>query len=405
LGKIVSCGNHGERIRSDCHVTIELSDVKGLDIQLKSKVKSLYGDAIIAQTKEIINFFDIQNAKIQINDTGALPYVIAARIEAAIKLLIETDKEFLPDFHSDLKTPETTPRDRHRVSRLYIPGNSPGLLINAGLHHPDGIILDLEDAVAPDKKHEARFLVRNALRAVNFYGAERMVRINQIPAGLQDLDFIIPHHVNLVLIPKCETAEQIKQVNERIGIISIKHNLTQKVWLMPIIESANGVMNVEVIAGAAHNIVAMAIGLEDLTADLGIQRTHEATETFFARSMVVMACKASGIQPIDSVFSDIADMEALKENALNSKALGFVGMGCIHPRQIKVIHEAFAPAIEEIEKAKKIVIAFEYAQSLGIGVVALGTKMIDPPVVKRAHHTIELAIEMDRLDKNWRELQ
>lgn len=405
MGKIITCGNQGERIRSDCQVILELTDNNGIDVQLNSKVKSLYGDSIVALAKEIFNFFGIVNARISINDSGALPYVIAARIEAAIKLLIESDKEYLPDFHIDNSLSLSTSRERHRISRLYIPGNNPGLMINAGLHHPDGIILDLEDAVAPEKKHEARFIVRNALRAVSFYGAERMVRINQIPSGLSDLDFIIPHRVNLILIPKCESIEQIKLVNERIGIISMKYNLTQKVWLMPIIESARGVMNSYDIARSAYNIVAMAIGLEDFTADLGISRTKEGTESFMARSRIVLSCKAAGIQAIDSVFSDIEDLESLRQSALQSKALGFVGMGCIHPRQIKPIHEAFAPEKAEIEKAKKIVIAFEDAQSKGMSVVALGSKMIDPPVVKKALHTLELAIEMDRLNQNWRELQ
>jgi citrate lyase subunit beta/citryl-CoA lyase len=403
LGKIVTCGNHGERIRSDCQVKFDLTENDGLDIQLNSKVKSLYGDSIIALTKEICSFFEIPNARIQINDSGALLFVIAARIESSIKLLIESDKEYLPDFHPDNKKEPDTARDRHRVSRLYIPGNNPGLMINAGLHHPDGIILDLEDAVSPARKHEARFMVRNALRAINFYGAERMVRINQIPLGLTDLDFIVPHKVDLVLIPKCETTEQIKLVNERIDILSIKHNLTHKIWLMPIIESAKGVLNAYTIANSAPNIVAMAIGLEDFTADLGVTRTKEGTESFVARCNIVLACKAAGIQAIDSVFSDIEDLEALHQTALQSKALGFVGMGCIHPRQIKPIHDAFTPTDEEIDKAKKIVIAFEDAQSKGLGVVALGSKMIDPPVVKKALHTISLAISIDRLIQNWRE--
>jgi len=403
LGKIITCGNQGERIRSDCQVILELTANNGIGIQLNSKVKSLYGDSIIALTKDIFNFFGIPNARITINDSGALPYVISARIEAAIKQLIESDKEYLPDIHIDNSLSLSTSRERHRISRLYIPGNSPGLMINAGLHHPDGIILDLEDAVAPEKKNEARFIVRNALRAVSFYCAERMVRINQIPSGLLDLDFIIPHRVNLILIPKCESSEQIKLVNERIGIISMKYNLTQKVWLMPIIESAKGIMNAYDIARSAHNIVAMAIGLEDFTADLGISRTKEGTESFVARSRMVLACKAAGIQAIDSVFSDVEDLDTLRQTALQSKALGFVGMGCIHPRQIKTIHDAFAPGQDEIEKAKKIVLAFEDAQSKGLSVVALGTKMIDPPVVKKAHHTLELAIEMERLDQNWRE--
>lgn len=398
--KIVSTGNKGKGIRSDCYVTLQLTDSGGIQLEIQSKVFVFYGETIKKLAIEILNFFEIKNVKLLIEDTGAIDCVLAARLEAAIKQLIKTEKEFLPEMIST--NLYHTTKERNRFSRLYLPGNSPSLMLNAGIHTPNGIILDLEDAVAVDKKFEASFLVRNALRAMDFYGAERMVRINQIPKGLDDLAFIIPHNVNLILVPKCEDPLQILQLNEEIYELKKIHGIDHPIWLMPIIESAKGVMNAYQIAKSADNIVAMAVGLEDYTADLGCRRTNEATESFFARSMVVNACRAVGIQPIDSVFSDVSDMDALKENILKSKALGFDGMGCIHPRQIKVIHEYFAPDIAEIEKAKKIVIAFDEATAKGLGVVSLGSKMIDPPVVKRALKTIELAENMGKLSKDWR---
>ncbi len=400
LEKCKSSGNKGKGVRSDCFVTMELSSSNGLDIEIISKVKALYGDSINELIIKILNYFGVENAKVMIEDSGAVDNVIAARLEAVIKLLIDTDKSFLFDLLKENNY--QTAKDKNRFSRLYLPGNSPSLMLNAGIHKPDGIILDLEDAVAVDKKYEARFLVRNALRSLDFYGAELMVRINQIPAGLDDLDFIIPHNINLILVPKCEEAEQILILNSKIDEIKKKYKVEGNLWLMPIIESAKGVINAYQIATSAENIVAMAIGLEDYTADLGTRRTNEATESFFARSVVVNACRAAGIQPIDSVFSDVGDMEGLKENVIKSKALGFDGMGCIHPRQIRVIHEYFAPDINEIEKAKKIVKAFEEATAKGLGVVSLGTKMIDPPVVKRAQKTIDLAVNMGKLSKEWR---
>ena len=159
---------------------------------------------------------------------------------------------------------------------------------------------------------------------------------------------------------------------------------------MPIIESALGVINSFQIA-CCDNVVALAIGLEDYTADLGTQRTTEGTETFFARSQIVNSAHAAKIQPIDSVFSDVNNMEALKENVLRSKSLGFSGMGCIHPRQIPIIHSGYAPTEKEIEKARKIVEAYNEAKKKGLGVVALGSKMIDAPVVKRAQKTLDMA--------------
>jgi citrate lyase subunit beta / citryl-CoA lyase len=403
---IAIAGNSGSKVRSDCEITLELKNEGGIIIDLNSKVKVLYGESIKELTVEILQFFGIKNAVVKITDTGALPFVIAARLECAVKQLIDTDLEYLPEFISE--NGYSTTRDRFRFSRLYLPGNTPGLMINAGLHSADGIILDLEDSVAPEKKDEARILVRNALRQINFLGAERMVRINQGEKGLEDLHFIIPHNVNLILIPKCESADYIKRVDQEISKIKSSLNLSLNLnlnlnltFLMPIIESALGVEHAFDIARASENVVGIAIGLEDYTADLGVQRTTEGRESLYARTRLVNASKAAGIQPIDSVFSDVADMETLKQNVLISKALGFEGMGCIHPRQIPVIRQGFAPDEAEIEKSKEIVLAFIEAKSKGLGVVALGSKMIDPPVVARAQKTIDLAVRLGLLSDNW----
>ncbi len=401
MGEIITTGNKGKTVRSDCFITLEIRESGGIELIIESKVTVLYGKSIRALAMGMLDFYQIKNALLKIEDSGALALVLSARIEAAIKKVMPAAKEFLPEMLKENKY--STAKDKNRFSRLYLPGNTPSLMINAGIHHPDGIILDLEDAVAPDKKDEARFLVRNALCGINFYGAERMVRINQGQRGLDDLDYVIPHHVNLILLPKCENAKQIQEVNKRIEAIRSKTGTGQPVWIMPIIESALGVINAYQIASAADNVVAIAIGLEDYTADLGTRRTNEGAESFFARSMVVNAARAAGIQPIDSVFSDVGDTEGLKNNVLRSKALGFDGMGCIHPRQIRIIHENFAPSADEIEKAKKIVSAFHKATEQGLGVVSLGTKMIDPPVVKRALNTINLAVKMGKLNENWRE--
>jgi len=277
------------------------------------------------------------------------------------------------------------------------------MMLNAGIHEPNGIILDLEDSVAFTKKKEAQLLVRNALRGINFYGAERMVRINQFPKGLEDVKYLIPHNVHMLLVPKCEGADQIKELEQNIEEVKKLYNVTNPVYLMPIIESALGVERAFEIASASENVVALAIGLEYYTADLGVKRTNEAVESFYARTRIVNACKAARIQAIDSVFSDVGDMEALKENVKVSKGLGFEGMGCIHPRQIKVIHESFAPEADEIEKAKKVVNAFIDATERGLGVVSLGTKMIDPPVVKRAEKIIHLALSLGLIEENWRD--
>ena len=175
---------------SDCWVHLEVKKSGGIKVDLKSKVESMYGKAIKDTALEILKFFGIQNALLYIEDSGSLPFVLTARIEATVKKCFPQKKEeFLrPIISQNLYQVK---RDRFRRSRLYIPGDQPKLIINAGLYKPDGIILDLEDAVAPPEKESARFIVRNALREVDFSGAERMVRINQLPMGIKDLDFIM----------------------------------------------------------------------------------------------------------------------------------------------------------------------------------------------------------------------
>ena len=396
-----NAGKRGDSVRSDCYFEIELKNSGGIKIDLKSKVNVMYGESIKQMILDMSKFFGLKDAKILLEDNGALPFILAARFELAVKRLFpDLKKEYLLPFHE--KNLYSTKKDQLRRSRLYLPGNEPKFFVNAGLHSPDGIILDLEDSVAPSEKDAAQLLVRNSLRSVDFYGAERMVRINQLPKGLDDLKFIVPNNVNVILIPKCESAEQIHQLEKEVEKLKKQYKVENPIYFMPIIESALGVIKAYEIASASKNNCALAIGLEDYTADIGTQRTNEGRESIFARQMLVNAAKAAGIQAIDTVFSDVADMEALRQSVIEAKSLGFEGKGCIHPRQIKVVHEAFAPTIEEIEKAKKIVQAFEEAEKKGLGVVSLGSKMIDPPVVKRALRTIDLAILNNLLDKNWR---
>ena len=399
--KIAKAGSLGPKTRSDCEVQIELTQAGGIEIDLKSKVDVMFGKANRELIRDIFKTFEIENAKVTMTDKGALPFVIAARIEAAIKKLIDTDKEYLLPIIDANKT--SSEKDQFRFSRLYLPGNTPSMMLNAGVHEPNGVILDLEDAVAPDKKHEARYIVRNALRAVNFYGGERMVRINQGDLGIEDLHYVVEHNVNLLLIPKCETAEEIHRIDAEIEKIRNEKGFDYPIWYMPIIESALGVENAYQIVTASPNVSSLAIGLEDFTADLGVRRTNAGTESLYARTRMVNACKAAGVQPIDSVFSDVSDMEGLAENVKTSKSLGFEGMGCIHPRQIPVIMQNFAPEQAEIEKAQKIIRAFEDAKAKGLGVVSLGTKMIDAPVVKRAETTVNLAVKLGLLSQNWLE--
>ena len=382
-------------VRSDLRVQLEIRSSGGIQIDLRSRVASSYGDSIRRQAQDVLEQLGILHAGLLIADEGALPYVISARIETAVRRAgLGQSRRALPPA---IAAPAPSARDRLRRSRLYLPGSEPRYYVNAALHAPDAIILDLEDSVHHAEKDAARILVRNALRAVDFGGCERMVRINQLPLGLEDLAEVIPENLDLVLIPKVENAEQVREVAARIDDIRSWRRLVRPVWLMPILESASGIENAFDIARSHPTVAALTIGLEDYTADLGVVKTSEGFESSYARARLVNAAKAAGVQAIDSVFSDVADMDGLRRWGERSRALGFEGMGCIHPLQIPVIHQAFAPSPAEIDKALRIVAAFEEAQSKGLAVVSLGSRMIDPPVVQRALKLVSRARQMSLL--------
>ena len=397
--KVFEAGRAGKDVRSDLHVAFEPREHGGIEIELVSRVAAYYGNSIREQAKRTLEHLGVSHARLVITDEGALPFVIDARIEAAVKRGgLGIGKRALP-------TPEgvkcgrhtATAQDRLRRSRLYLPGNEPKYFINAALHEPDAVILDLEDSVHHAEKDSARLLVRNALRAVDFGACERMVRINQLPLGVHDIEEVAAELPDLILIPKTETAEQVMHADNEIRRVVLRAGHDgHVVWLMPIIESALGVENAFAIARASERICAITIGLEDYTADLGVSRTTAGAESLYARQRIVNAAKAAGVQAIDSVFSDVADEEGLRAWGRQSYAMGFEGQGCIHPAQIPIIHESYAPSAQEIDKALKIVAAFEEAQARGLGVVSLGSKMIDPPVVHRALKTVARAKNIAR---------
>ncbi len=366
---------------SDCRVAFTPGEP--LNILIHSRVQALYGASIKATVEHTLGQLGISDGKLEMWDYGALPFVIQARLEAAVKAAYpELSAVALPPARPGILAPGDTARRRR--TRLYIPGDQPKLMINAGLHRPDGIILDLEDSVAPAEKAAARLIVRNALRVLDFRDAERMVRINRGDLGAVDIAAVVPQNVDTLLLPKVESGAEVAHADELVRETAAASGRETPVYLIPIVESAAGVVNAVQIAAASPRVVALAIGLEDYSADIGARRTPSGRESFYARSAVVNAAKAAGKQALASVFSDVRDDAGLRAAAEDARALGFDGMGCIHPRQIAIVHTAFSPTEGEIAYARQVVRAYEEATAAGRGVVALGSKMIDPPVVQRA---------------------
>ncbi len=385
-------GRAGVAVGSDLHVVFEERSSGGIEIDLRSRVDVYYGDSVRQQTRLVLHALGVEHARIAMVDEGALPFTIAARIEAAVKRAgLGHGRSALPEL---IAPTAASGKDRLRRSRLYLPGNEPKYFINAGLHAPDAVILDLEDSVHFAEKDAARLLVRNALRAVDFGAAERMVRINPLPLGLEDLEEIVPQAPGLILIPKVETPEQVSHVVGATKKIAQRHQIGRPLWVMPILELALGIENAFAIASASDRIAALTIGLEDYTADLGVIKTASGAESLYARMRVVNAAHAAYVQAIDSAYGDVADREGLLRWGEASRAMGCEGMGCIHPIQIETIHRAFAPTESELDKALQIVAAYDEAQARSLGVVSLGSKMIDPPVVQRALKLVARARQM-----------
>ena len=389
-----SAGPLGDDVRSDAHVAFQPA-TEPLEIRITSKVDYLYGEAIEGAVQRVASSLGVSTGHLEVTDKGALEWVLMARTEACLRRAGFSGGDALPEPAPEARRPAR--RERLRRSRLYIPGNRPKLMLSAGLYGADGVILDLEDSVPASAKEEARLLVRNALVAMDWGSSERMVRVNQGEAGELDLAAIVPCNPHVVLLPKVEDPEQVQRagrlLRERLG--------DRAPFLMPILESPLGIHRAFEIAAADELVVALTLGLEDLSAELGAPRTDDGWESFLARQTTVYAARAAAVQPIASVYSDIRNTEGLAAYVRRERGLGFDGVGCIHPGQIPVVHDGMTPTDAEAEHAVKIVRAARDAEKKGLGAVAVGSKMVDPPVVKQAFRTVELAVAGGVLPADW----
>lgn len=280
-----------------------------------------------------------------------------------------------------------------RRSMLFLPGNSPNILLNADFLGSDAIILDLEDAVAPTEKDSARILVRNAITSLG-YTREVIVRINPVesPYWQQDLQQIIKVKPDMIMPTKVSCANDVKIVSEYIGQMEEAYGIPAgTVKMIPLIETALGVENAFEIASADPRVTAIFLGGEDFTADLRCKRTKGGNEIFYARSRMVVAARAAGVDVYDTPWTDVEDYEGLVEDAKFAKSLGFTGKSSISPRHIPFINEVFSPTEEEIQYAKDVFECIEKAKAEGKGVVSLRGKMIDAPIVARARQVLEAA--------------
>ena len=280
-----------------------------------------------------------------------------------------------------------------RRSMLFLPGNNPNMLINAASLMADAVIFDLEDAVSPAEKDAARILVRNTMKYTDLSVCEVIVRINSVdtPYWKDDINAILPQKPGLILLPKTATARDVRIVSDYMSEVELREGMEiGTVGIMPLIETALGVENAFSIA-SEERVRALFLGGEDLTADLQCKRTKEGKEIEYARTRLVVAARAAGVDVYDTPFTDVNDDEGIVTDTAFAKSLGFSGKASISPRHIEVINEIFSPTASEIDYAYEVIDAIQLAKAQGKGAISLRGKMIDAPIVARAERTIAMA--------------
>lgn len=290
---------------------------------------------------------------------------------------------------------------RLRRTMMFVPGNNPGMMQDAFIYGSDSIMLDLEDSVTMAEKDTARLLVYNALKTIDYGDTEMVVRINPLstPYGKKDVEAMVKAGADVIRMPKTETADEVREVEAEIEKIEKEIGCLGRTKIMAAIESALGVVNAYAIATASKRMMGIALGAEDYCANLKTERTPEGIELLLARQTIVVAARAAGIDALDTVYSNLNDMETFRKEVETIKKMGFDGKSIINPRQIEIVNEVFTPSQKAIDKAIAVVGAIKEAERRGSGVIALNGKMVDKPVVIRAQRTIDLAIAAGVLKK------
>lgn len=283
--------------------------------------------------------------------------------------------------------------ERLRRTMMFVPGANAAMLRDAPLYGADSIMFDLEDAVSLKEKDAARTLVHFALKTFDYSAIETVVRINGLDTvGKQDIEAVVLAGVNVIRLPKTETAQEIIDVDEAITLVEENNQIpvgTTK--MMAAIESAEGVLNAREITQASTRLIGIALGAEDYVTNMKTQRYPNGQELFFARNMILHAARAAGIAAIDTVYSDVDNVEGFQAETNLIKQLGFDGKSVINPRQIPLVNAIYAPTEKEIQQAKEVIWAIKEADAKGSGVISLNGKMIDKPIVERAQRVIALA--------------
>jgi len=426
--------------KSDCLVKYQAT-AEPLSIEVHSSVQSLFGNAIRTCAMQMLEEFKVTTGALLVDDDGALDLVIRARIEAVLRSAgYLSQKRLFVDASSGIswQTGVSTIESEKNASRaensasldggierpvcslvkqqarLYMPGDQPHFAINADFYGADILIFDLEDSVPLARKFEARILVRRFLEnSFLFRKSERAVRINPLSTeeSVHDIAEIVPAMPDIILLPKCESAMDVERLDTLLTANEEEYGLVPgSIRIMPIIESAKGVLAAYEIARASQRNSALCFGYEDFSRDIqskpdivkvahvqddGSQKVNiqlnpvSSIDSLLARQIIILASRAADIEPLDSSYSDIENTKGLLNSCYEARALGFTGKSVIHPSQIPYVKKAFLPSDEEVQYAKAVIAAYEESLKAGKGAVAIDGQMIDIPVVEKARRIIE----------------
>ena len=293
-------------------------------------------------------------------------------------------------------------KERLRRTMMFVPGNNPAMVKDAGIYGADSIMFDLEDAVSMAEKDAARDLVYEALQTQDYGDAELVVRVNgqDTPYYANDVRAMVKAGIDVVRLPKAEDAEMIKKLDADITAAEKEFGREEgSTMLMAAIESAKGVINAYQIASASDRMMGIALSAEDYTADMKTHRYPDGAELEFARNMVLHAARAAGVAAFDTVFTNMNDTEGFYRETEYIHQLGFDGKSLVNPRQIPMVNKVYEPTKKEIENAKNVENAIKEAKLKGSGVISMNGQMVDRPVVLRAERVMRLAKASNLIDE------
>jgi citrate lyase subunit beta / citryl-CoA lyase len=287
---------------------------------------------------------------------------------------------------------------RLRRSLHFVPGGNERMMTKALTLPADGLILDLEDAVPPDRKAATRLVVRQWLSQLDFGGRERWVRMNPIASGLgrADLEETIGGRPDGYVVPKPRSAADIREIAQHLDRLEEGEGLPNGTTRLALIatETPEGLLNIKDVAAASPRTVAVSWGVEDLSAAMGLPAVRDAGGHYldiprYARAMCAVAASAAGVEWLDTVYTDIADLDGLRRECEEAVAMGFTGKISIHPSQIEIINAAFTPTKEAVEEARELVLAFEAHAARGAYAFTFKGQMVDAPHLARARRVLE----------------